>query len=535
MNLLIVDDEVITTEVLRENLDRERLGIDEIYTAYDACGAREILQRAAVELLLCDIEMPGESGLSLFSWVREHCAGTECVFLTSHEKFEYAVEAVRTGAANYLVKPIDLQKINNALFAVTERIRKRKQLERMKSQQSYGRRKLQQDFWRRLLQGRTPEDPEQLRRELELVELGIDLGEHWRLLLFRVNPELLEEPGSRRAYQFILENTAAELFTPDINMERVVSWEGRAEIEYYMALASQYAREELQERCSRLQETLKMYGGGLQHALLAGYISEECRLTELAHQKTRMQEFDGAHVYDDGEIIFFEERRESRHLDGNPLDGQVVLQYLEKGERVRLLEYLQSVLSENRKNHSLAYMQYFQLELTRMIDIFLWKHQLDAGVFISDEGYMKMRERALTSELGMIRWCAGAVNKAFDEIRDRETGKGVADVLIDYIRQHYTEPISRAELADLVHFSPEYVGKVFKKEVGLNINDYIHTLRTDRAKQLLRTTNRKITEIALDLGYENMPYFSATFKRYAGVSPAEYKRRCRQDGGGGIS
>jgi len=63
-----------------------------------------------VELILCDIEMPKENGIHFLKWVREQKIQTEVIFLTSHEKFEYAYGAVQNGAANYLLKPIDMIK-----------------------------------------------------------------------------------------------------------------------------------------------------------------------------------------------------------------------------------------------------------------------------------------------------------------------------------------------------------------------------------------------------------------------------------------
>ena len=122
MNLLIVDDEIVTTQVLEEQLDRALLSIDQIYVAYNTSMARDILQKNKVELILCDIEMPKENGIHFLKWVREQKIQTEVIFLPSHEKFEYAYGAVQNGAANYLLKPIDMNKINQTLLRVTEKI-----------------------------------------------------------------------------------------------------------------------------------------------------------------------------------------------------------------------------------------------------------------------------------------------------------------------------------------------------------------------------------------------------------------------------
>ena len=79
MNLLIVDDEIVTTQVLEQQLDRNLLSIDQIYIAYNAAMAREILKEKTVDLVICDIEMPQENGIHLLEWVREQEIKTEFV------------------------------------------------------------------------------------------------------------------------------------------------------------------------------------------------------------------------------------------------------------------------------------------------------------------------------------------------------------------------------------------------------------------------------------------------------------------------
>lgn len=94
MNLLIVDDEIVTTEVLKEKLDRKYLGIEEIYTAYNVAMAEKILRQERIEVILCDVEMPQANGLELLNWVRDNQGEVEFLFLTSHEKFEYVYGAM---------------------------------------------------------------------------------------------------------------------------------------------------------------------------------------------------------------------------------------------------------------------------------------------------------------------------------------------------------------------------------------------------------------------------------------------------------
>ena len=90
MNLLIVNDEILTAETMKEDLIWEDYEIVQVFTAYDAEQAKQIILEKKVDIILCDIEMPGENGIELLRWVRQKNLEIECIFLTSHADFFYA-------------------------------------------------------------------------------------------------------------------------------------------------------------------------------------------------------------------------------------------------------------------------------------------------------------------------------------------------------------------------------------------------------------------------------------------------------------
>ena len=93
------------------------------------------------------------------------------------------------------------------------------------------------------------------------------------------------------------------------------------------------------------------------------------------------------------------------------LDQKLILQCLEKGERVKLLEYLQKTMSlARKKNHSLTNMQYLQMELLRIVGIFLNKYEMDLEFLYSDTVYMDIQKKALTSEFDMVHWNTYVIN-----------------------------------------------------------------------------------------------------------------------------
>lgn len=127
MNLLLVDDEIITIKGLITGVHWKDCGIDgEIFTAGSAKEALDVIARAPVDVILCDIEMPGENGIELIRQVRELHPEIVSVFLTCHAKFEYAQEALRLGCQNYILKPAPFDAVASAVQKAADAVRARR-------------------------------------------------------------------------------------------------------------------------------------------------------------------------------------------------------------------------------------------------------------------------------------------------------------------------------------------------------------------------------------------------------------------------
>lgn len=84
--------------------------------------------------------------------------------------------------------------------------------------------------------------------------------------------------------------------------------------------------------------------------------------------------------------------------------------------------------------------------------------------------------------------------------------------------------LQRDELAAMVHVSPGYLGRIFKKETGIALTDYITQKRIALSKQLLSKTSLSITDISIKIGMSYSSYFSKVFKEQVGMTPQEYRQ-----------
>ena len=90
MNVLLVDDDRFVVAALEKKINWEQLTVTEVLTAFNIRQAQKIIEKNSIDICVCDIEMPGGSGLDLLSWVRESGKEIQFIFLTSYADFDYA-------------------------------------------------------------------------------------------------------------------------------------------------------------------------------------------------------------------------------------------------------------------------------------------------------------------------------------------------------------------------------------------------------------------------------------------------------------
>lgn len=97
-----------------------------------------------------------------------------------------------------------------------------------------------------------------------------------------------------------------------------------------------------------------------------------------------------------------------------------------------------------------------------------------------------------------------------------------------YIEANLDQDLSLTRLAQVIHFNPSYLSRMFKQEKGMNLSEYIENCRVRRAKELLKKSELKINEIGLMVGYDAPHSFTRFFKRMTGVTPLEYRDKARE-------
>ena len=129
-------------------------------------------------------------------------------------------------------------------------------------------------------------------------------------------------------------------------------------------------------------------------------------------------------------------------------------------------------------------------------------------------------QKTLERTLEWMKKIAGEIINALCWARTHP--KSPVQRVVEYIAQHYGEPLSLKTLSYQFSFSAAYLGRLFRQQTGKNFPRYLNEVRIEKAKDLLRTSSLKANQIAREVGYTDPNYFYDIFKRYTGLSPTEF-------------
>ena len=107
----------------------------------------------------------------------------------------------------------------------------------------------------------------------------------------------------------------------------------------------------------------------------------------------------------------------------------------------------------------------------------------------------------------------------------REASSANIAAALAFMHQHFRENVTLQDVAGAAFLNTEYFSRRFKKEMGVNYSEYLLKLRMEEAVRLLRTTDKRVGDIASEVGIPNVSYFTSVFKKQYGMTPNESRRK----------
>lgn len=470
MKLLIVDDQSTVVQGLLHCTNWAAMGFTVVDTALNAVDAKASLLRQEAEVMLCDIEMPMESGLDLLDWLRQRGMTTRCIFLTAHAEFRYAQEALRLGGFDYIMQPAPYEQVADAVSRALENVKEERAALELQSRGAVfddQKKEIVETMLRGFLLSNAPGSSLTAFEELSLVPR--QERECWVALMqplrWKQGEEPLEADYITRQLNY-LQSACAQY----IHCEAAFYPEGPQPFEQ----ASEIYQKLLQQR----SENVALKGG-----VLLG------RPAEKAPEVFRIPQI-GA---------------------WQKLLQAGCAQAMEQ-EACQLLDKL---TANNQLNSQT--LRYFYQDFMQMLFSLPEKKRQD-DMFREPEALELYRNgmKTVPDMKALVHYVASVWDSETEE-----NSQSTVEIIMAYIAEHLENELRREELAEAVHLNPDYMARLFKKETGLNLKDYIIQQKMQEAQSLLCTTNLPISLIAAKVGYTNFGHFSTSYKKFYHKTPQE--------------
>jgi two-component system response regulator YesN len=524
MTLLIVDDDIPTARAIHESVHWAALSLETVHEAHSITAAQGMMEQFQPEIVVCDIEMPRYTGIDLIQWARDNGFTAEFIFLTCHADFSYASRAIENQAAAYLIKPLDVPALTQTAAKVVEKILKRNQME---ERSAYGDRwfesleRLENAFWHSVLfSGASGQDV--TAKQVAHSEFGTTPS--YRLLLCSVfERQVLGDGWDFAAFRYALTNVLSELVAGKMGIGRVISYHGRGRIYAVLILDGDLPTASVKERCTAFTRFCKEH---LKCDAVC-YIGPPLGVSELAAHLAKEEQADADNITRGSSVVDGDEDKQAP--GGETIQLQEVEALLIAGRGSDAMDLIR------RQIDGLAITRRLDAETLRRLHVdyqqcvfqLLTREKILAHELFLNDGE-NLRSASENSLYDMMKWISYLTNRALAAIADARKIETVVARVKRYVEKHFTENISRDDIARVVMLSPDYVSKLFRSETGCYLKDYINELRIKRAKELIAEGRLNISEVAIEIGFDNFSYFSTLFKRIADVTPSEYKRQCRQ-------
>lgn len=511
MNILIVDDLVSVVNGIIKGVDWDALGILGIYKAHNVYEAKVLINNLNIDILLTDIEMPGESGLDLTEWVKENGFDTECIFMSSHADFEYARRAIRSGGFRYVLLPCPYEEIQETIHDAMEKLKNDREQRKLTE---YARIVSEDICLEKVLFGEAL-NPEKSRDAVEkLIELKrFSKKTQGYLCYLRIGGRGLEDGHwDAQLMDFTLNNVISELMAP--LQQKIILYQKNIR-EYWFFCSSTIGNgiipgEIFRRQIEMIDETMK---GILR--LDAKIIYEVC---ENIKDLFKISQDVLGHLPSD---------QEYKKLKQTANNNQW-LHYYNTGVYTNLKNDVASYLEKEKSQPGLSFQNVCMRLHTDLIQLmYKYLNQYNDSVFsvFETQAMFDRYIHAYQNPEDLI-WLAGKIQNYIGKRQspEMEADDPVKEV-IRYVQEHISQDIKRNDLADYVHLNTDYLSRIFKREKGMTLNDYIIYEKMNVAQNLLRTTKLPVSLIAVKVGYSNFSYFSKLYKKIHGCSPAQEREK----------
>ena len=531
MTILIVDDQSSVIDGLLSSIGFERLGFDTVLTAADADSAISLLQKHEVHILMSDIEMPGKDGLEMNAIIREQYPDVLRILLTSHAKFVYAQKGLKLGCFDYLVQPVPYSDIEATLVRAVVQYQINQKSQRM--------RKLgtvfdshRTEFLNNALLSIFSQSAKNRENGLKtLRESGYPIGETSFAKLMLVDVHSLQggkvDPASVNEV-IMTDKTAILSVRLPASIHFLI---GKNRYDRLVILF--FSEENIYFSTAQLEELYHLLGNSL-HSEIALYVGWTTQIRDIREAVERLHKEYQNNISQHSELIYVHRETNVERIPTS-MDG-----FLERWDMLLrtnrqglLCRDIFSYLDQNLSSSTSGFSDLCELHqrLTQLFFKYFYENGIDIVSLFNDEmSYETFMYSCNTveSEKKAVQFLINALSHHVQN-KTENLEPGYVERAKTYIMENVGQCLTVKDVADYVCLNPEYFTRLFKKETGSNIKDFIIECKLSAAKDYLVNSNLPISMVAMELNYSNFSHFTQMFKRFEGVTPKEYRALHRHD------
>jgi two-component system response regulator YesN len=500
LTVYIADDEEVVRNGLKKIINWQELGFEICGEAGNGLTAYNEIREKKPDLILLDIRMPKLQGLDLAYQLREEGITGRIIILSGYSEFKYAQDAIKCDVDFYLTKPIDEEELLAAVEHIRSIVQKKKlHNEHLNYYQEKAKYKILEDMIH--------------EERLNLASINYSLGElnleadFYQVLLLHGNT----------SYKHLCQKLNVPLETNQI--ERL-----KKDDQDVLLLKGELIIRRLQQLAQEENSSSNQY----YFIAVGGVVSGINDIYYSYHEALAVME----------RYFFFDNYKCIATKDDLPAGDQFTEKLTIKDSK----KFGQNIYDEIKMHHlkeSVLLIQNLHQQLTYAKNSAESIKSFLAGMYLYilnefKKDYPHYNEEVLTNA-EIIQWIhertylqeiiefiEKKVHTMIECITTNQS-ENIIDEITEYIERHYAQDIKLKSLAPKFGYNSSYLGKIFSKQSGKSFNDYLHYIRTQKAKELLEKNEYKVYEVAEIVGYKNVDYFHLKFKSFVGVTPNEYR------------
>lgn len=535
IKIFLVEDEIIIREAIHKMIPWEAYGFEFAGEAKDGEMALPAIRSIRPDVLITDIKMPFMDGLALSRLVLKELPDTKIIIVSGYDDFEYARQAISLGVEQYLLKPVTKSAFLEVLQKIREKyvkeVEQKDYIEKFQNDIREYEKNTRRDFFEMLVSGKT--ELTAIYEKAEQLQIDI-LAECYNLILFSV------KSGEKQteivdAYTPEMGDLLAEIDAMIQKDEDCLLFRNQM---FSYAVLVKAPKSEIDKRLNncmdRLTQMFEMEKNRIDWFICHASPVDRLSLLPKCYQEA-MKTFALRYVgY--SHVISYEEsdgKKEHSDVDLRAIDTDVVnpdiirnflCQALQEEVESFVSNYFHMIGEDALKSQ--MFRQYILLNVYFCVVSFLQGLGFDKiqfqeqipDIHIDRPGSLEQMQETLTKILSIAI-----------EMREESTKgkyKTMIQTAVQFMEENYMdESLNLNKVACAANVSANHFSALFSQEMKQTFIEYLTGLRMRKAKELLRCTDKRSGEIALEVGYKDAHYFSFLFKKTQGCTPSGYRNQ----------